>query len=79
MAKQSKMEPTVREYTVMGTITISINKRVRASSAEEARDMAGALTVPGLCHACESAGEDDPESWVIGGLDGEPCNIEVEE
>lgn len=79
MAKQSKMEPTVREYTVMGTITISINKRVRASSAEEARDMAEALTVPGLCHACESAGEDDPESWVIGGLDGEPCNIEVEE
>lgn len=77
--KQSEKAPTVREYAVKATVTISIGKRVRASSAEEARDMAEALTMPGLCHVCESAGEDDPESWVIGGLDGEPSDIEVEE
>ena len=70
---------TMREFTVRAKVTISVTKRVRATSAEEAKDIADALVVPGLCHQCSRAGEDDAEAWELGGLDGEPVNVTVEE
>jgi hypothetical protein len=70
---------TTKEYTVRAELTISVTKRVRATSAEEAKDIADALVLTGLCHACEHAGDDDEDSWELGALDGEPLNVSVEE
>ena len=77
--KQSKTAPAEREYTITAELTISVSKRVRASSEAEAIAKGNNLGMPGLCHECDNAGNDDDETWEIGGLDGEPCNIEVQE
>lgn len=78
MAKKTKSDAT-REFTVTGEVTISVSKRVRATSAEEAKDIADTLGMPGLCHQCSHAGNDDAEAWELDGLDGEAVNVRVEE
>ena len=72
-------DKTMRTFKVRAEVTIGVTKRVRATSAEEAKDIAESLSMPGLCHVCDGAGADDEESWEIGGLDGEPVNVTVEE
>ena len=72
-------DKTMRTFKVRAEVTIGVTKRVRATSAEEAKDIAESLSMPGLCHQCSRAGEDDAEAWELGGLDGEPVNVTVEE
>ena len=68
-----------REFTVTAEVTIGVFKRVMARSQAEAQEKAEALGLPGLCWSCSGAGKDSEDAWQIDGLDGEPCNIEVEE
>ena len=66
------------KYVVSSTITVSLSKEVEADSEEQARDIAEGLCVPGLCSACESAGERNDDEWGLGGgLDGSPTDVEV--
>lgn len=66
-----------KAYTVIAEVTISLQKEITASSAEDAIWIAKNLGLPRLCWQC--AGGQDEETWDLSGeLDGEPMHIEVE-
>jgi hypothetical protein len=77
--KTRPAEGEEREFTVTAWVSIGLCKKVRARSAEEALDKANELSVPGLCHQCESSGERDEDAWVLNGLNDAPMDVSVEE
>lgn len=77
--KTKPAEGEEREYTVTAWVHVGLCKTVRARSAEEAREKAEQLGVPGLCHQCDSAGDQHADSWTLNGLGDIPEDIEVEE
>lgn len=66
------------KFRATATVTISLSKEIEAETQEEADEIANGLALPDLCHACDSAGERDPDQWELNGLDGSPDDIEIE-
>ena len=68
----------LRKFMVVGTITISVHTDVEARDEEEAIEIAVGRPVMSLCHQC--ARGDSNEEWATSGeLDGEPCDLRVED
>jgi len=78
-ATKSKAAPKPQEFEVVAYVTISVSKRIKATSREEALKRADGLGLPGLCHQCEGAGADYEDSWEINGLDGTPKDLKIVE
>lgn len=61
-------------YTLSGKVTVSASTTVEADSPEEAKEIA---SLRGAWLECY--GTDETEDWVIGGVDGEVVEIEVDD
>ena len=61
-----------RDYIVEGYLTISVYKKIRATSRKAAIKKARDLATPSLCHQCDGAGTDDPCAWELNGFDDPP-------
>lgn len=65
----------LHEYSVSGYLTISVVKTIMARDEDDAREKAEALTAPGLCHQCASAGGSDEDEWELNGFDDPPDDV----
>lgn len=65
------------EYLVHGYLTISVFATVKAKNEAEAREKAGALDTPSLCHQCEDAGSGADGTWELNGFDDPPKDAVV--
>lgn len=64
------------KYRVHAWVAIDLYGEVEADSKEEAKEAAGELGVPGLCHHCASKGGGG--QWGFDGLSDEVTIVEVE-
>jgi hypothetical protein len=70
----------MKKYMVSARVTISLHKKIEATSPKEAMKIARGLGMPGLCYSCSNGGSQDEESWELSGeLDGEPVEIAIED
>jgi hypothetical protein len=63
----------MKEYTVIGHVTVSVSTTVYAKSKAEAKRIAGERMLKDLCHQCSRESDDE---WVID-TDGEVAITEV--
>jgi hypothetical protein len=79
MSKQKKKSAATeeQEYTVHGYATVDVYLRVRASSEEQARELAQNASMPGLCHQCSGCGAGEGDEWGLS--DGFGDDIEITE
>jgi len=66
------MSNKLRTYLVSGYLTISATAEIKAHSKKEARERAGDLSVPSLCHQCAGSGNVDEGCWKLNGFDDPP-------
>ena len=65
-----KTDDKVKTYLVSGYLTISVTAEIKARSTKEARELAGDLSAPSLCHQCDGAGGEG--CWQLNGFDDPP-------
>ena len=68
----------MKTYTVSAVVTVSLFTKVNANSKQEAIEIAESRGLQGLCHQCASSREPHEEWSLSGELDGEPCDISVD-
>lgn len=73
------MADKMKTYYVSGYLTISVTAEIQARNKKEAREKAGDLSAPGLCHQCDNAGGEG--CWQLNGFDDPPDDAvqEIEE
>lgn len=67
------------KFQVNAMLTISVITDVEADSREEAKEIALARSVIGLCHQCSGTRTVDEEWCTNGELDGTPFDLSTEE
>lgn len=66
----------MKKYRVHSIVTISLFGEVEAETDDEAEEKAYELDLPSLCYQCS---RQEKGSWRMSEVDGEPCEVTVEE
>jgi hypothetical protein len=77
---KEKPIPKLKKYRVCAQVTISIYTDVEAGSRKEALEIAAGRDMAAIHHAVYDTAAIAAAEWVTSGeLDGEPCDLRIED